>query len=116
VKWALAIFVLVAGACTDPAGTQYLPIGSRCGTSSQCGTSPYVCNASASYTNGYCEKACKTDGDCPADAVCNPSTQGCRRKCKVTGDCRSAEGYVCVALNPTNSVCEPSPSVDGGQP
>lgn len=115
-KWALAIFVLVAGACTDAPGTQSLPIGSRCSSSTQCGTTPFVCNASAAYTNGYCEKACKTDGDCPADSVCNPSTQACRRKCKVAIDCRAAEGYACVALNPTNSVCEPSPSVDGGQP
>ncbi|MDB4968277.1 MAG: hypothetical protein JWN44_3966 [Myxococcales bacterium] len=113
-KWALAIFVLVTGACSDPAGTQYLPIGSRCGTSAQCGTSPYVCNASSIYPNGYCEKACKTDGDCPADALCNPTVQACRRKCKVATDCRADEGYGCFVVTGQNAVCEPSPSVDGG--
>ena len=75
-----------------------------------------MCNAGAAYAFGYCEKPSRTDGDCPADAVCYPSTQACRRKCKTNGDCRNAEGYGCVALNMTQSVCEPSSSVDGGQP
>ncbi len=112
-KWALAIAVFLAG-CSDPANTQYLPIGSRCGTSSQCGTSPFDCNVS--LAGGYCEKPCTTDGDCPADSLCSPSTHECRRKCQTNGDCRAAEGYACVALSPQTAVCEAGAPMDGGLP
>ncbi|MGZ3408097.1 MAG: hypothetical protein ACXVAN_16720, partial [Polyangia bacterium] len=51
-KWAALALALVAAGCSDASNTQYLPIGSRCSSSSQCGTSPYSC-AIAGYPYGY---------------------------------------------------------------
>jgi hypothetical protein len=104
VNWAVLAIALVAAGCGDPDNTQYLPIGSRCSRASQCGTSPYACDAS--LPNGYCDKGCTTDGDCPADALCNPTVHLCRRRCKVPDDCRVSEGYKCVALVGGETVCD----------
>jgi hypothetical protein len=116
VKCAAALFVaLVAAGCGDAANTQYLPIGSRCSSNGQCGSSPYDC-AVAGYPFGYCEKSCTTDGDCPADALCSPLVHACRRGCMTASTCRTAEGYGCQPLVSGRGVCEPAPSVDGGLP
>lgn len=112
-KWALAIVALLA-ACTDPTGTQHLPIGSPCQSSGQCGSAPFVCNTNE--PRGYCEKQCVTDGDCPADALCSPIAKSCRRRCKLPGDCRVGDGYACVALSPVTAVCEGGAPMDGGLP
>jgi hypothetical protein len=115
VKWALVAITLVVAGCNDSAGTQYLPIGSRCSNAMQCGTAPFTCNASG-YPNGYCEKPCTTDGDCPADSLCSPVAKACRRRCSDDTACRTSEGYVCVTLPGGNGVCEPGTTMDGGQP
>jgi hypothetical protein len=115
VKWLVTLAIAVAG-CSDPANTQYLPIGSRCGSSSQCGTAPYDC-AATGHPFGYCEKPCTTDGDCPADSLCSPTVKACRRVCTVATDCRTADGYACEPLISGKSVCEVAAgSMDGGSP
>jgi hypothetical protein len=114
VKWAALAIALVVAGCSDPANTQYLPIGSHCTSSSQCGTSPYDC--ATAYRGGYCEKPCTTDGDCPADAVCSPAVKACRRRCTTSADCRAAEGYSCQPLVGGVGVCEAGTAMDGGPP
>ena len=114
-KWVVLLtLALVAAACSDSANTQYLPVGSECGTSSQCGTPPYDC-AATGYPFGYCEKPCTTDGDCPADSLCSPTAHACRRTCAMTSDCRTAQGYVCQTLISGKGVCEAGP-IAGGSP
>jgi hypothetical protein len=111
VKWLAVIALLVAG-CSDPSDTQYLPIGSRCSSDTQCGTSPFHCNMGPGYMNGYCEKPCTTDGDCPQDSLCGTTApKACRRVCSDVSECRGSEGYVCTALTTGKTVCDaPSPS------
>jgi len=65
------------------------------------------------YPNGYCQKDCATDGDCPSDAICVSSQ--CRRKCQMTSQCRVAEGYLCRPGG-TGSVCDVATNDDGGMP
>jgi hypothetical protein len=112
----LALLVAaLAGGCSDPANTQYLPIGSRCSSATQCGTSPYDC-AATGYPFGYCEKPCTTDGDCPLDSLCAPApVNECRRVCTDDSACRVTEGYRCLPVA-GRAACEPGPSVDGGTP
>jgi hypothetical protein len=119
VKWLALIVVAVLCGCSDSSDTQSLPIGSRCSSNSQCGSTPYVCNQGPGYSFGYCEKPCSVDGECPADSLCGTSSpKACRRACKATTDCRSSEGYACVALTTGRTVCDTAPaaSVDGGAP
>jgi hypothetical protein len=115
VKWAALVLALVAAGCSDAANTQYLPIGSRCSSSGQCGTSPYDC-AIAGYPFGYCEKSCMVDGDCPADSICSPLAKSCRRACATSDSCRVSEGYYCQILAGGRGVCESGGAVDGGSP
>lgn len=92
-SWLLIGALAVVLGCGDSANTQYVPIGSRCGSNSDCGTKPYNC-VTAGHPGGYCQKDCSTDGDCPTDAICISGE--CRRKCGSTSDCRSSEGYQCI--------------------
>jgi hypothetical protein len=109
---ALLLFCALAlAACSNPPNTQLLPIGSRCTTDSECGTSPYICETTdttsptpISYPNGYCDKVCSTTGDCPADSLCYASH--CRRTCAATSDCRQAEGYVCRMTAGAMNFCD----------
>ena len=89
-KWLALTLVLVAAGCSDPANTQYLPIGSPCSSDRQCGTSPYDC-AVAGYPGGYCEKSCATDGDCPSDSLCSALVKACRRVCTSDAACRTTD-------------------------
>lgn len=114
VRSALAIVALLV-ACGDPSNTQKLPVGSRCSSSSQCGTPPFDC-AAVGYPGGYCEKPCTTHGDCPADSLCSPALHQCRRRCASNKDCRVDEGYGCRTIGGTDAVCEAGPPLDGGQP
>lgn len=113
---ALAFALVAAAGCSDAPNTQLLPIGSRCSSSGQCGTTPYDC-AISGYPYGYCEKPCTTNGDCPADSLCNPKAQACRRVCVDSSTCRVADGYSCQALISGQGVCEVGgASMDGGTP
>jgi hypothetical protein len=105
------VFVLVcAFACGDGPNVQYLPIGSRCSSSGDCGTTPYNC---AMTPGGYCQKTCSVNTDCPADSVC--ANHECRRKCNLASDCRASEGYLCVSDGVGDHVCDISSTVgDGG--
>jgi len=94
---------LFSAACSEPPNTQYLPIGQRCGSDEDCGTSPFNCN-NVTYPGGYCERTCTTDGDCPLDAVC--ASLRCRRKCAATSDCRSTEGHVCRPIGASGPFCD----------
>jgi len=84
-----ALFLVACGAGPN---TAYLPVGSRCTTSADCGTTPYDCDTSV--PGGYCERACSLDADCPMDAICG-SAGHCRRKCDLNSECRESEGYIC---------------------
>jgi hypothetical protein len=114
VKWAIVIVLALAG-CSDTANTQYLPVGSRCSSSTQCGTAPYNCAVSG-YPYGYCDKSCATNGDCPADSACSPLAKACRRTCTDSSTCRVSDGYRCQSLVGGTSVCETGGSLDGGSP
>jgi hypothetical protein len=115
VKWAaLTLLVFVAAACGDSPNTQNLPIGSRCSADTQCGTSPYDC-AIAGHPFGYCEKPCKADSECPSDSMCDTLVGACRRVCTDDSSCRVSEGYSCQPVE-GRTVCETTPTVDGGQP
>jgi hypothetical protein len=104
----LVVLALVALGCNEAENTQNLPVGSRCSHDSTCGTSPYRCTVSG-YPGGYCDKACATDGDCPADSWCYPLL-GCRRSCQADpAACRTSEGYTCIQV-PSRSYCDvPAP-------
>lgn len=103
---ALTLGLIGASGCSTPDNTELVPIGSRCGASGDCGTSPYFCNPNA--PGGYCTKPCAKDGDCPTDAVCAMGL--CKRKCKTTNDptdgCRAQEGYVCRDEAAATPVCD----------
>jgi hypothetical protein len=74
---------------------QLLPIGSPCHASSECGTTAaWFC---AMHPGGYCKKDCKTDAECPSEAICvhEGSSGECHKNCDKDSDCRSAEGYAC---------------------
>ena len=94
---------MVFAGCGDGDNKQYLPIGQRCDSSEVCGTRPYNCKTEG-YPGGYCQKDCKVDGDCPADALCVGLE--CRRTCASIGECRSSEGYSCVDLGLKAMVCD----------
>jgi hypothetical protein len=101
---AIAIAVLLSVACSDPPNTQRVPVGSRCGSNDDCGTSPFTC-VFVGHPGGYCQKPCTTDGDCPADAAC--AAGECRRKCTATAQCRATEGYTCLSESgATSMVCD----------
>jgi hypothetical protein len=108
----LNLAVVVVG-CSDPPNTQRLPIGSRCSSNDACGTEPYTCEMTA--PNGYCDKACTLNNDCPPDSVCPPALLHCRRPCKASSECRQVEGYTCVS-NANNGATAPfcDVQVDGG--
>jgi hypothetical protein len=103
---------LLALGCSDPANTQYLPIGSACSADTQCGTPSFAC--ASNYRGGYCQKPCSSNSDCPSDALCLPSLKQCRRSCASAADCRASEGYACVPLS-HGAVCD-EVVMDGGQP
>ena len=102
---------VVAGwaGCYAGDNMQSRPIGEKCSDNGMCGTRPYSCLTS--YPNGYCQKDCATDGDCPSDAVC--VSRECRRKCHSDSECRAPEGYACIMAGP-NPYCDLPSQPDGG--
>jgi hypothetical protein len=101
--WTLSLFCALGflGGCSDGPNTQYLPIGSTCGSAAACGTSPFDCDEG--QPGGYCTRPCVGDGDCPGDSVCLRSI--CRRKCGSDDNCRASEGYHCVNAGATSTLC-----------
>lgn len=85
--------LFLAASCGGP--NQKLPIGSPCQTSAQCGDGPFFC--AKSHPGGYCKRDCKTDSDCPSDAICafSGAIGECHKKCNGDNDCRTSEGYSC---------------------
>jgi hypothetical protein len=100
----LFVLALALSACSDGPNTQYLPIGQRCGSDEDCGTSPFACQTN--HPGGYCYKNCSTDGDCPLDSVC--ASGRCRRKCTSPNECRTLEGYTCLPTGATSPYCDVS--------
>ena len=99
----LLLAPLFAASCSAPPNSQFLPIGQRCSSDEDCGTSPFGCN-DVGHPGGYCERGCNTDGDCPLDAVC--ASLRCRRRCVATPECRATEGYVCRPIGASTPFCD----------
>jgi hypothetical protein len=107
------VLLAVLAACGSPSNTQFIPVGSRCGRDSDCGTSPYTCNLT--LPAGYCTKTCSmSDSDCPTDSKCVvlPGGNQCRRGCTgAATDCRvTPDGYSCKTaagvMSSTVLVCD----------
>jgi hypothetical protein len=94
--WCLALMLGLVG-CSSPSNTQFVPVGSRCGQDSDCGTAPFSCNLA--LPAGYCTRMCNVDSpDCPTDSKCVATTFGnqCRRACTDPSSCRvTPDGYSC---------------------
>jgi hypothetical protein len=102
----MKIWILLAAlalpACDTSSNTILLPIGSRCTSSGDCGSSPFRC--ATTFPGGYCEKPCITNGDCPSNAAC--IVGACRLSCSDPAiRCRAAEGYRCLVESGT-PVCD----------
>ena len=125
--WCFSL-ALIAG-CNGDTVTQKLAIGSACTTSSDCGSEPhFFCDRD--HESGYCKKDCKSDADCPSEAICafDGGVGACHKKCNVSDsdagrptDCRFSEGYVCqpssavMATLASHSYCDaPAARPDGG--
>lgn len=107
--------MFLVAACGSAANTQRQPIGSRCKSDGNCGTSPFNCELDG-YPGGYCDKPCATDGDCPLDSLCLPGAGGgCRRRCNDTTElCRTDQadgvGYACIGSSgTTGTYCDKQP-------
>ncbi len=112
-KWVGAILVFLVAGCGSGSNTQKEPIGSRCNSNGNCGTSPFQCETAANgYPGGYCDKPCTTDGDCPLDSLCLPKPAAvCRRRCTDSAECRTdtadGKGYACITTEgATGSYCD----------
>lgn len=97
--------LLTLGGCAQKAGPPRLPIGSPCAGDDACGAG-YHC--ATDHPDGYCEAACKRDGDCPGDAVCVGagflSRGDCHQSC--ASACRGS--YVCVTgSEASRPYCDP---------
>jgi hypothetical protein len=93
--------------CGSSPNMQYVPIGSRCGSDGDCGTSPYSCDLA--LPSGYCTRTCLSDADCPTDSACVALSAGvsrCRRKCIDPLGCRVSDGYTCKNESATSLVCD----------
>ena len=96
---ALAVLAAIKfGGCGSETIQQKLPIGDPCAESSRCGTpTHFYCDTRLAM--GYCKKDCKSDSDCPTEAICSfrGSTIGqCKVRCDSKVNCRNTQGYICV--------------------
>ena len=95
-------------------------IGTRCGSTVDCGTDPRSACATESgdgYPGGYCSmEPCDDVHICPPGATCvaiGNETPACFKSCSSDADCRASEGYVCQlfvttppdGFGPTNRAC-----------
>ncbi len=114
VKWVGAILVFLVAGCGSGSNTQKEPIGSRCKSNGNCGSTPFQCETDG-YPGGYCDKPCATDGDCPLDSLCLPKPlSACRRRCNDSVECRTdtgdGRGYACITSEgTTGSYCDAQP-------
>ncbi len=76
-------------------------IGKRCSSAGDCDVEQ-TCKSDFAYERKVCTTSCKTDDDCPADAVCVDGIRDydgqtlepfCLRPCVTNDDCSS--GAVC---------------------
>lgn len=120
----------ILGSCVDapdagPADSGTLsPLGAPCNVSGTCADG--LCQVANGFSNGYCTKACATQGDCPAGSQCSSYPGRGTSPLLCLGDCSPAgqvgtcrAGYVCERANSSLSgvaVCVPActPSTCGG--
>jgi hypothetical protein len=96
-------------------------VGSPCASDDDCQKyrSDYRCDLGR--PGGYCMTDCSTSAGCFRDGACvdtkapsfaaqaPPTEEWCLETCRADSDCRTAEGYTCVAGNPTTDpfgVCD----------
>jgi len=115
--FAVALCLASVAGCNDAGkDVQRLSIGSPCVTSGDCGTGRYFC--ATGEPNGYCQRECGKDADCPDGSLCVGAgmvTSGaCRKTCNTLDDCRNAEGYVCAPTGAAHPFCDVVAPGDGG--
>jgi hypothetical protein len=111
--------------CQDPTACQTLPactpgagaIGQPCAEHSDCVASvgvnnPFCLDEQHEYNpNGYCSHFCDPSlpSDCGSGAICVPngpfSADICMKTCATNADCRTAEGYACLDMGYSATVC-----------
>jgi hypothetical protein len=125
-----------AKSCSD-GGTPGLPpgsLGAPCNTEADCNAlspagKPNICLKTTSpggwpYKNGYCTRRCIPDSDCGPNGSCEygfgdwgEALNMCMLKCTGTGSAatcpRESEGYDCVGMGSSYSVCW-TKNPDGG--
>lgn len=103
---------LAAGCSRGARPVPRRPIGSPCAADADCGAARTF-SCATDHPGGYCEASCRSDRDCPSDAVCVGggylATGGCHRACAAATGCRADEGYVCVAAGEeaSHGYCDP---------
>ncbi|XXU40415.1 hypothetical protein WME93_17605 [Sorangium sp. So ce1000] len=79
------------GSCHEASGGCYLPDGSACTDSAECGGYLCITEVPDGWPGGYCSGACETDDECDG-GVCAPSGY-CFVECATSDECR--DGYWC---------------------
>jgi len=103
--FAVALCLASVAGCNDAGkDVQRLSIGSPCVTSGDCGTGRYFC--ATGEPNGYCQRECGKDADCPDGQICAPAgtlnfkIRACvAAGCKVDADCTAYPGGVCAPID-----------------
>jgi hypothetical protein len=95
--------LLLAAGCGPGVVQQELAIGQPCSAASDCGTAPtFYCETA--LPGGYCKKDCRTDLDCPTEAVCvgaaGLTTGSCYLICGAGSTC-PRQGYGCLPASST---------------
>jgi hypothetical protein len=91
-------------------------LGAACDTDTQCATGS--CAKGDALAGGYCSvQNCGSKTPCPAGSTCyalSPSVSMCMAYCDGAAACRSADGYRCQQLFPSDvKVCAPACSASG---
>jgi hypothetical protein len=70
------------------------------------------------HPGGYCSKDCKTDSDCPSEAICafDGAVGGCHLICTDPKVCRFSSGYECkpASTMPSSLATKPYCDAKGG--
>src|SRR5436309_2828048 len=111
---------LALSGCSSDTITQKLLIGSSCSVAADCGTQPYFDCIDTTH-GGYCTKACKSDPDCPTEAICamTGDTGQCRVMCPPAichkdFQCRPASSDMSSIAS--HAYCDLPPAADAGVP